>query len=679
MNYRYVHIALVVLLFAAKAGVGQGIVEKSPFAGAWMIPDAPEPARWEVTVKGGYTWADRAVAYSSARFNVAYRTPRYYGEVVLNLNQRQNFTFLPGRFILEVNDDLVGFTDSTLFEAPPETYDLDEPVGLHFGYQRQRWQLAGVVSMLVQRSRLQAPEIQQTQGGLYFINWVATTAHRTSLVGSVVGTYWLGPLALRGGVLAAPLLDVRDAASPYAYRARARPYGGLAVDLGAGRFDVGADPLRVAATYRHTLRPRLFGMHPLRASLGYQRGMETYRFDALHAQVTLPLSPSVEAMLGYEQTWANEAIRDQAGFERWQAASVFGQLAPLNRGLPHQQIAFGVRVRLTRKAAPWPLRLVQARLLQEHIYSAKQGFYATNPVGLVEVLNEYDAPVAAQVFVETTDGGGTYRSARFTLDAGERREVPFYLYLSPDAEDDVPASSEQLIVSALVGEQNHVLTSMPITMYGKNAWDGNVWALQYFIAPDDPVIKRRSNQLYLGTLFFGTAAPSPTQKMAHLRAFLTALGNGLHYIPDATTTQQVDQVQYPIETLSQGGGDCEDLAVLFASNLMAVGIQTAVVDIRPRPQETAGASVVRPGEPGHVFLLIDTGLPPSAQAELGLTEFQSVIRQNARGAHTIWIPIEPTVLAEGFEAAFKDGAQLYYREVILRNGVISGDVQVYDF
>ena len=199
-----------------------------------MMPDAPEPARWEVTVKGGYSWADRAAAYSSARLNVAYRTPHYYAEAVLNLNQRQNFTFLPGRFILEVNDDLVGFTDSTLFDAPPETYDLEEPVGVHFGYQRQRWQLAGVLSMLVQRTRLQAPEIQQTQGDLYFINWVTTTAHRTSLVGSLVATYWLGPLALRGGLLAAPLLHVSDAASVYTYRVRARPYGGLMLDLAVG-------------------------------------------------------------------------------------------------------------------------------------------------------------------------------------------------------------------------------------------------------------------------------------------------------------------------------------------------------------------------------------------------------------------------------------------------------------
>ncbi len=184
---------------------------------------------------------------------------------------------------------------------------------------------------------------------------MTTTAHRTSLVGSLVATYWLGPLALRGGLLAAPLLHVGDAASEYTYRARAQPYGGLVLDLGTGQLDVGAHRLRFSVAYQHTLRTRWFGLRPLRARVGYQRGLETYRFDALHAQVTLPLSPSVEGLFGYEHTWANEAIVDQAGFERWQDASVFGQLAPLNGGLPHQQVSFGVRVRLTRKAAPWPL------------------------------------------------------------------------------------------------------------------------------------------------------------------------------------------------------------------------------------------------------------------------------------------------------------------------------------
>ena len=352
MNHRALYIVTALLLFVVKTGAGQGVVEKHPFAGTWAMPDMPEPARWEVTLKGGYTWAGQPAAYGSARLSGAYRTPHYYAEAVVNLNQRQNFTFLPGRFILEVNDDLVGFTDSTLFEAPPETYHLDEPVGVHFGYRRRRWQVAGVLSVLVQRARLQAPEIQETQGGLYFINWVATTTRRTSLAGSFVGTYRLGPLALRGGLLTAPLFHVGDAASPYDYRVEVEPYGGLAWDHGAGQLEAGVDPRRLSVAYRHTMRPRLFEFRPLTATAGYQRGLNAYRFDALRAQVAVPLTSSVEGLLGYEHTWTNETITDQAGFARWQDASVFGQLAPLNSSLPHQQLSFGVRVRLTRKAAP---------------------------------------------------------------------------------------------------------------------------------------------------------------------------------------------------------------------------------------------------------------------------------------------------------------------------------------
>ena len=149
MNRRALHIALVLLCAGIQTSVGQGLVETSPLSRAWTLPDAPEPARWDVTLRGGYTWAGQTTAYGSSRLNVAYRTPQAYAEAVVNLNQRQNFTFLPGRFVLEVSDDLIGFTDSTRFEAPAETYDLEEPLGLHVGYQRRRWQVVGVLSTVV--------------------------------------------------------------------------------------------------------------------------------------------------------------------------------------------------------------------------------------------------------------------------------------------------------------------------------------------------------------------------------------------------------------------------------------------------------------------------------------------------------------------------------------------------
>src|SRR5207249_3693315 len=53
----------------------------------------------------------------------------------------------------------------------------------------------------------------------------------------------------------------------------------------------------------------------------------------------------------------------------------------------------------------------------------------------------------------------------------------------------------------------------------------------------------------------------------------------------------VDLVQYPRETLARRTGDCDDTSTLVAALLGSVGIDTRFVDA-----------------PGHLFLLVDTGI-----------------------------------------------------------------------
>ena len=65
--------------------------------------------------------------------------------------------------------------------------------------------------------------------------------------------------------------------------------------------------------------------------------------------------------------------------------------------------------------------------------------------------------------------------------------------------------------------------------------------------------------------------------------------------------------------------------------------------------------------------------------ELGLTEFQVVTRQQPGGGATLWIPLEPTLIEQGFEKAFASGVAQYYEKVIEGDGIEKGEVQVYDF
>lgn len=149
--------------------------------------------------------------------------------------------------------------------------------------------------------------------------------------------------------------------------------------------------------------------------------------------------------------------------------------------------------------------------------------------------------------------------------------------------------------------------------------------------------------------------PRPWRDGAALVGALAALG--LRYQPDAASpasetidSRVSDQVRFPWETLAEGRGDCDDLAVLCASALESAGIASALVVA-----------------PTHVFLMFESGLA-SAQLEAAPIEPESVIDWQGR----LWVPIEPTVLAEkdgGFLAAWDAAAPR-------RQAIAGGECQV---
>ena len=110
------------------------------------------------------------------------------------------------------------------------------------------------------------------------------------------------------------------------------------------------------------------------------------------------------------------------------------------------------------------------------------------------------------------------------------------------------------------------------------------------------------------------------------------------------------------------------MTVCFSSLLNSIGISTAFVDVVP------------PGEPSsaHVYLMFDTGLPPSAGERISDNPKRYVVRTNADGRQSIWIPIETTVISDGFGRAWEQGAQEYYEDVEINLGLIQGWVRIVD-
>jgi hypothetical protein len=128
-----------------------------------------------------------------------------------------------------------------------------------------------------------------------------------------------------------------------------------------------------------------------------------------------------------------------------------------------------------------------------------------------------------------------------------------------------------------------------------------------------------------------------------------------------------DRVQFALETLHIGSGDCDDLVVLYASCLESLGIRTAFVQVQDPEQEIA-----------HLYLLFDTGIPPEQGYKISSNEKRFVIRSGNSRHKTIWLPVETTLIEEGFDVAWEKGALAYLEEGVVRNGLAEGWVRVID-
>jgi hypothetical protein len=116
------------------------------------------------------------------------------------------------------------------------------------------------------------------------------------------------------------------------------------------------------------------------------------------------------------------------------------------------------------------------------------------------------------------------------------------------------------------------------------------------------------------------------------------------------------------------GGDCDDMTVCFSSLLSSIGVSTAFVDVIP-PDRVTDA---------HIYLLFDTEVPASQANSISDNQKRFVIRKNERGEETVWIPLETTLITEGFQKAWEVGAREYFDDVELGLGVVRGWIRLVD-
>ena len=314
-------------------------------------------------------------------------------------------------------------------------------------------------------------------------------------------------------------------------------------------------------------------------------------------------------------------------------------------------------------------RIKETKLIVSDIYPAYYQFYSIYPLAFVTVQNISGYPIEVNLRSKVIPFSARLKESGFIeLAKGEVRDIP----VTAIFESNITRVSSRepavlnIEVEGRAGTTHKEEISAQITIHTRNSWNGEVDKLSFFITPDDKEIIQFSRQII--KLISDTAQSKTINVLYAEKLFNELMQIGLRYQSDPNIPfYKDDRVQFANETLKLFSGDCDDLVVIFASMLESLGIKTAFVEVRDPEKELA-----------HLYLIFDSGVSIEDAQLVSSNRKRYLIRKDQDSNSTVWLPIETTLIARGFEEAWKSGALNYLQEVELRNGLAEGWVRIID-
>lgn len=286
----------------------------------------------------------------------------------------------------------------------------------------------------------------------------------------------------------------------------------------------------------------------------------------------------------------------------------------------------------------------------EDLHASLYKRYVATPVGKVRLRNLQDRPLTTKLSVFVPGTMDAPSEEQVVVRPQAVLDVPIHALFSGRIMERGDDRAVNVQVSATYQSQRLSRTerkSGRAFLYGPGAidWSHGVGQAAAFVTAKDPVVDEVARQ----AVRLATTADADFGGNRNLRsaaAVFDALGvMGIAYVPDpenpfssvSETARAVDTIHYPRETLDRRAGDCDDTTVLYAALLANVGVPSQFVDV-----------------PGHLFLLVDTGVHERNRLAIGLDESLYVISGDG-----VWIPVETTALGKGFAEAWRTGAEEY--------------------
>jgi len=309
------------------------------------------------------------------------------------------------------------------------------------------------------------------------------------------------------------------------------------------------------------------------------------------------------------------------------------------------------------------------RPIVSDVYPTYYQFYNTYPLALVSIKNVAGYPIEVNIrsnirnFSERPKDSGYIR-----INQGKTKDIPVTAIFGKrllQADRREPAVLD-MEIEARAGRTMKKAISAQIMIHNRNAWNGEMDKLVFFVTSDNEEILNLSRGIVSQKKIKDSNGSGNFQKAKLI--FEELKNKGIHYNRDPNILfYKDDRVQFALETLNLGNGDCDDLVVLYASLLESLGINTAFIEVQDPQKEIA-----------HLYLIFNSDLSPNQGYMISSNEKRFVIREGSQGQSKIWIPIETTLIEQGFEEAWKAGATAYLQEGVIRNGIEQGWVRIID-
>ncbi|TVR63650.1 MAG: hypothetical protein EA426_00775, partial [Spirochaetaceae bacterium] len=304
---------------------------------------------------------------------------------------------------------------------------------------------------------------------------------------------------------------------------------------------------------------------------------------------------------------------------------------------------------LETAAVPAGMELALDSVAFDTIFPVFYKYYDSAPVGRAILMNIGNRPVSdisIRLHVPRFMDVARTQTVPPRLAAGESIELDLYGLLT----DEILRVTEgtkvavTLDVSYSVNGTSHQYSlDRTLEVANRNAmtWDDDRKAASFVTARDPVVLTMARN---VASIVRSEGFDAINLNVRNAIAMADAIDRyGVRYVIDPTSpyaelsgqAHAVDFLQFPRQTLEYRAGDCDDLSILYAALLEAVGVPTAFITV-----------------PGHIYTAFSTGLPV-AEARNVFSRADEIIDHDG----TAWIPVETTILDQGFLQAWQTGAR----------------------